>query len=361
MTHASRRALALTALVVSAGLIITACTSTASAKAGSSSTSTTHVTKYTSATSLLKAAKAEGSLTVYISNDYSYEVSGFKAKYPWAKLNVTNGGSSDLAQKWLTEAQSGISNVDIGFIQPLASLQLQQMNALADVQVPNDAYVPAGLKGSPYAHSVNQQPIVIGYNTKTVTDPPESLADLANPKWKGKLVLDDPALDSITAWVLASARQKWGDTKWKKWINGITANDPIFTNNDGDSYTDVLQGTREVCMCTYGDFQAQAPGTPMKPVFFTDPNGSLEYSIVGSISSRAPHPAMAALFLNYVLDPNGGQKAFADNHRIPAVKVANSPTTLPKGVRTSNVIPLIQRFIDQPDSYTQAWSKMEPK
>jgi iron(III) transport system substrate-binding protein len=350
------RLLSAAAVVVLAGAALTACstTSTTTAQSTPKASATTMTLKQ-----LIAGAKKEGTLNLYISSDYAAIVQGFQKAYPWAKLNVTNGGSTTLAQKWLTEAESGISQVDVGFIQPLAADQLQKLGALSDVRVPNDSLVPKALQGSKYTHSVNQQPIVIGYNTNIVSAPPKQLSDLANPKWKNKLIMDDPKLDSETAWVLASARKAWGDKKWNAWIAGIAANNPQLTTDAGDSYTTTLQGNKSVCICTYGDFQAQAAGTPMKAVFYSEPNGLLEYSIVASIAAKAPDPDMAALMVNWTLSKAGGQTAFSDNARLPAVPLANAKTAMPKGITAVNVIPLISDYIDNPASYNIAFAKLE--
>jgi iron(III) transport system substrate-binding protein len=345
------------AVIAIVGAVLTACSGTASAPPPTSKA--TAAGSSLTLKQIIAGAKKEGTLNLYISSDYQALVDGFQKAYPWAKLNVTNGGSTTLAQKWLTEAESGISQVDLGFIQPLAADQLQKLNALSDVRVPNDVLVPKALQGSKYTHSVNQQPIVIGYNTNLVKDPPKQLIDLASPKWKNKLIIDDPKLDSETAWVLASTRKAWGDKKWNKWITGIAANNPQLTTDAGDSYTTTLQGNKSICLCTYGDFQAQAKGTPMKAVFYTAPNGLLEYSIVAAIAAKAPDPYMAALMVNWTLSKAGGQTAFADNARLPAVPLKNAETSMPKGVTAVNVIPLITDYIDHPDSYNTAFAAID--
>ena len=68
---------------------------------------------------------------------------------------------------------------------------------------------------------------VLVYNTDKVKseDLPKSLADLADPKWKGQLGRA-PGNASLHAHVSA-LRHLWGEEKTKSWLQGIKANEPL--------------------------------------------------------------------------------------------------------------------------------------
>ena len=309
---------------------------------------------YTSLDDLVTAAKKEGSLNVYLAPEYApFMTKGFTAAYPWARITATQLEPVPIVAKWAAELNSGINNVDVALFHTSGLAQFKAKGALAKVTVPNDSLPLKALKDTDgFAHPMNQLPEVILYNTKLTSGGPKNLTELSQPQWKGKLAMDNPAVGGPAGYVLASERKSMGDAAWKTWLAGIKANDPYLTDTSSSSYAAVLRGDRPICICSFGDFVQQKPGTPMAADFYNqDSTGIVVEPIVATIASKAPHPAMAALFVNWATDPKGGQAGFVETSRTPAVPVPGADkVSVPSDVKVAPVFDLLGEYVADPDS-----------
>jgi ABC-type Fe3+ transport system substrate-binding protein len=260
----------------------------------------------------------------------------FASADSWAHLNTVSLSLPDVRSRWLTELAAGVHVPDVVVTNFLYVGDFASKSALAKVTVPNDAGLPAGLVDpSGYSHAVAVLPIIFGYNKNLTKTAPASLYDLASPAWRGKIAMDDPLHGSVTAWLLASVRKLWGDAKWKTWLAGLKANDILMTADSGSAYQAVLSGERSLCICTYSDILSQKPGTPVAAAYYSE--GVRTVPVVAVVAAQAPHPQMAAYYLNWLLSPSGGEKAFADSGRTPAVQVPGSDANLPAAAAASSV------------------------
>ena len=84
--------------------------------------------------------------------------------------------------------------------------------------------------------------IVINTNKLSIAEAPQSMRELADPKWRGKVAMAYPVYGT-TAAHMARLREAWGDEKWKSWCDGFTANKPFIV--DGNSVVVKLVGAGE--------------------------------------------------------------------------------------------------------------------
>jgi iron(III) transport system substrate-binding protein len=350
--HVTKKSLG--AAVCSIALLATA--ACGSSSSGSASSGPAKPVTYSNVDDLVAAAKKDGgTLNVYLAPEYApFMVKGFEQAYPWAHINATQLEPVPIAAKWAAELNSGVNNVDVALFHTSALKQFEDQNALAKVTVPNDTGIPDSLKDpNGYAHPVNQLPEIMLYNTKLADGGPKDLSELSEPQYKDKLIMDDPALGGPAGFVLASERKAMGDAAWKKWLQGIKDNNPELTDTSSSSYADVLRGDRPICICSFGDYIAQKPGTPVAPDYYNqDSSGIIVEPIVAAIAAKAPHPALAALFVNWALDPNGGQKGFVDTDRTPSVKVPGAEhVSVPANVKIAPLFATLGDYINDPDSF----------
>ena len=142
---------------------------------------------------LYPKAKQEGNLIIYSVWDVEHLrgiTDAFMKRYPGIKATYWQGRNPEIVTRVLTEFQGGQSSVDVilsdnappviraaGGISPYETVQ-------KDVLVLHD----------PTMATVSLQIQALAYNTKKIkpADLPKSWEDVANPKFKGQVALDDP-------------------------------------------------------------------------------------------------------------------------------------------------------------------------
>jgi ABC-type Fe3+ transport system substrate-binding protein len=310
---------------------------------------------------LVAAAKKEGTLNLYTASVYADFLSKpFEAMYPWAKVNVTQLMPGDAAAKLLAEVNAGVVRGDVVDFKEGSLAPFIKAHALARISVPNDSLMQPSLKDpGGYSHPMLQTLNVLIYNTKLISSGPAKIADLTDPKWKGKLAIDSPLSAMAAGPILASERKPMGDAAWDQWLTALKNNDPSVLPSTSDTFDAVVRGDRAICFCSYQDI-LNTPNAPLA-VDWTDQDGAGIVSTPGIavVPVGAQHPAMAALWLNWMESPTGGQVGFAHSNRFPAA-IKGVPgadkVTLPPGIKVAPVANLTDYYAD-PTTYNDAFKK----
>ena len=311
--------------------------------------------------SLVAAAQKEGAVNVYEAPEFaSFLVSGFEKAYPWAKVNATGLEPAAASAKWATEVSAGVHNVDVGSIYITQVKQFIDQGAVAAVQLPNDAKVDKPLQDPNHQfHSVISFPYVLLYNTKLLPNGgPKDLKDLTDPQWAGKLVLDNPALGGPGGLTMAAMKQPLG-SGWEDWLKSLKATAPELTDSSSASYDAVVRGDRPLCICGFHDYIGQPAGTPVGVDYYNqDSTGVVPQVIAQEVAATAPHPAMAALWINWVMSTDG-QAAVAASGRTPVVAdVPNAAkVSVPAGIKVAALSELADYLAD-PTPYNTTFKQV---
>src|ERR1700761_4559070 len=213
-------------------LVIAVCAaSTIALGACSSSPSTSNTTAAGS------SAKLGGSITVYgWAGDWDLWFkkwgSEFKAQ-TGVTLNYISGAGTTMRQRIAAEKASK-SDIFIGT--PSDNYLLAQQGLLANIpwnQVPDASSIDSKFKGQQVAIWGYDMEL-IAYNTKylTASQAPTSWADLADPKWSGKLGLNDPTQEGATRSALVMI-QKYGQQKALSLISQMYKNAKLTYTTPG--------------------------------------------------------------------------------------------------------------------------------
>jgi ABC-type Fe3+ transport system substrate-binding protein len=346
------------AAVVALTLSAAACGSSGGSSSSAGATSANQT--YTDVTALEAAAKKEGSLNLYIAPEYQpFLTKGFEAAYPWAKMVVTPQEPPQAQAKFQAELDAGIHQADVVGLKEPAVAPFAAKGALAKVVVPNDSLVNPSLKDAAgLTHPMTATETALIYNTKLVPAGPKNLLELAQPAWAGKLAVDDPLGGSTGAQVFASERKVLGDAAWGQWLAGVKANKPSLTDSGSSSFEAVLRGDRAICVCDAHDFSDAKPGSPLGIDFYNqDGAGIIVTPTIGVVPTKAPHPAMAALFLNWLESPTGGQAGFIASGRSPVVTVPGAKAVVPSTVKIAPLFDSLGAYYDDPDSFNTEFKK----
>ncbi|MBI2990797.1 MAG: ABC transporter substrate-binding protein, partial [Deltaproteobacteria bacterium] len=171
---------------------------------------------------------------------------------------------------------------------------------------------------------------VIQYNTKQVAkaDVPKSYEDLTQPKWKGKLCLEDSDFE----WFVG-LQSFLGKEKALALFKRIAANQPAVRNGHGLVSDLVAAGECPIAINNYGNqvARAQKKGAPTDFVAI-NPVVTIVAPVV--VSKNAPHPNAGKLYANWITSKEGQEFIVKNGGRIPVrVDVDPDPPKLTKGLK----------------------------
>lgn len=143
---------------------------------------------------------------------------------------------------------------------------------------------------------------VIVYNTKRVKEPPQTLAELAGPKWKGRFAMANPLFGTTAAHVAAIAQTR-GEVEALKLFEAFRANDVRIVGGNSHVRDLVARGDCDAGLTDTDDvWVGKQRGDPIEMVYpDKDGAGTLVIPNSAALIKGAPHPANAKRFLDWLL------------------------------------------------------------
>lgn len=270
---------------------------------------------------LVAASKKEGGdLVVYSNTDqenWAPILKAFQAKYPWVtNVAANNLDSDEVFQRQLSESATGNAPADMlvsNAVQAWAKYAATD-NAVMDYKSPELKKLPSFAQLMPGVYAMSMDPVGILYNTSLIKKAPKSISDIAKlvsadpGKYKGKIT----ARDVGGAWGFSVSRA-FAEGNPKAWnsLDKILP-DARPETSSGTQQEKILSGEYEagffISSAVAYPAQDQSSGL-VKFVMPTDGTVVLGRGI--GITPKAPHPATAKLFLDFVLSADG-QNAVAE-------------------------------------------------
>ena len=250
---------------------------------------------------LTEMAQAEGQLELYTSldSDVAAAVGDAFRKRFGVPVRLYRASSEDLAARALEEARADRTRGDVAEASGLAMELLSGEGALAAWEPVGAARLPReALFGDWTAARTNRY--VLGWNTERVAEGerPRSWDDLANPRWRGKVVMEvsdaDFARTLIEYWVAEGASRQEATERFAaiarnaRFVDGHSLQVELLASGEFDAAAGVY---------AYQVDEAAREGIPVtwRPAVgptVTRPNGP-------GILAGARHPAAAALFVDW--------------------------------------------------------------
>jgi len=268
-------------------------------------------------------AKKEGAVTLYTSMqlvDSRPLTEAFEKKYG-IKVSLWRASGEKVAERAITEARGARFDVDVIETDGAQVEIAYREKLLAPLKVPSVADVPAEiLPVHGYYAPTRLTLYVMSYNTNLVApgEVPKSYADLLQPRWAGKLALEN---DDVP-W-FASVVKAMGESQGVAYYRRLAGQKPSMRKGHTLMAEMVAAGEIEIAIDTHvqGIARLKEKGAPIewKPLqpAFGQP------SSVG-VAARAPHPDAARLLAEFILSREG-QEIIKARNRVPVSRAVDSP------------------------------------
>jgi len=302
---------------------------------------------------------ANRTVTVYVSTDRVFSEPVLReyerqtgvrvnAVYDTEETKSTGLANRLIAEKARPQADVFWSN------EPVRTLVLKAREVLAPYRSPSAEGIPAELVDPDgYWTGFSARIRVIAYNTTLVKaeEAPQSVFELADPKWRGQVAVADPRFGS-TSFHVAALYAVAGDEKMDEFFRRLKANGVRVVDGNSVVRDLVARGEVKVGLTDTDDVNvAIEDGQPIAMVL-PDAAG-LGVPVMPnmlSLIANAPHPEEARKLIDYLLSPDvERQLAQSEAVQIP----------LHAGVPGPKNIPAINTFKPMTLDYTKAASRVD--
>jgi iron(III) transport system substrate-binding protein len=301
---------------------------------------------------LVEGAKKEGSLEIYTSaqsDDMGALISAFEKKYG-IKVNVWRSSSEKVLQRSVTEARANRHTVDIAETNGPELEALWREKLLQPIKSPYLAdLIPEAIRPHGGWVGTRLNVFVQAYNTNSVkkADLPKTWEDLTNPKWKGKLGIEQEDAD----WLQGQYAQL-GDAHAAKVFKDIVAANGISVRKGHTLLTQlVVSGEIPLALTVY-NYKAEQLKNKGAPIDWFSIGPAIARPNGVGVTRKAPHPHAAVLFFDYEISPEG-QAILAKRDFVPTSRKIDTPL---------NRIPM--RFVnpatmlDEADKWTKLYQQL---
>ena len=301
---------------------------------------------------LVAGAKKEGELTIYTSaqnDDIGAVVKAFEAKYG-IKVNMWRAGSEKVLQRAVQEARSGRHTVDVVETNGPEMEALSREQILHAVKSPHHAnLISAALRPHGQWVGTRLNVFALAYNTSKVKkdELPKSYADLANPRWKGRLGIEADDQD----W-LAGVLAQMGEQKGIQVFRDVVKTNGISVRRGHTLLTNLVASGEVPLALTVYNYKAEQLKNQGAPIdWFVIGKAPARANGVG-VAARAPHPHAAVLFYDFEIGEEG-QRILAKRDFVPTNRKVDTPLNkMPLEIVDPKVM------IDEHDKWTRLYEDL---
>ena len=273
---------------------------------------------------LLAGAKKEGELVMYTSaqaDDIGAVAKAFEQKYG-VKVTMWRAGSEKVMQRAITEARGGRYAVDVVETNGPELEALSREKILQAVKSPHHAdLIPAAMRPHGEWVGTRLNVFALAYNTKQVKkdELPKSYAELANPRWKGRLGIEADDQD----W-LAGVLSQMGEEKGTQVFRDIVKTNGISVRRGHTLLTQLVVSGEVPLALTVYNYKAEQLKNQGAPIdWFVIGKAPARANGV-ALAKRAPHPHAAALWYDFEIGEEG-QRILAKRDFVPTNKKVSTP------------------------------------
>jgi iron(III) transport system substrate-binding protein len=266
-----------------------------------------------------------GELTIYTAwdeRDINALIAGFNKVYPSVKINGvrSEGGRGALLERLLTEIDAGKPMADIYSTGIPDMSAMLQRGELLSYHSPSESNIePRFVFKDGFLHPSANLVFMTVYNRTVIQEreAPRTWEDLLNPKWKGKIAIDQEPNDIVAGFLILMGKEKG-----ENYLRQLSKN--VIIRRGRSLLVELLTaGEFPISIDVYAHRVAGAikDGAPLAaapmPAYFSSPN-------VDAILKRAPHVENAKVWIDWLQSP-AGQEVVAKRNRGPVGKTEGTP------------------------------------
>jgi len=252
---------------------------------------------------LLSKARTEGKVAFYANITAVEPIVKAFTDATGVKAEYTRISTTKFVATAITEHEAGKFMADV--IQgPLPVLDLlKEKGMLAAYRSPAAAGYPEWSRKDDRIQLFGIEYVGLIYNKELVkpADVPKRYEDLADPKWKNKIVMANPANHATTiAWLIGLKENIFkSEAEWMKFVKGLAANKPMFVASFGPTPAPIESGEKLIGISMPKYIVTKAPAPLDWARLQNQPLMGTPRAI--AVSASAPHPAAARAFVDYWL------------------------------------------------------------
>ena len=259
-----------------------------------------------------------------------------------AKFDVESTKTVGLTQEIIAEAEGGRTRCDLFWNNEiLQTLRLKRKGLLAPFHPAHAEDFPETFRaadGTWYGFAARGRILIVNTGLVPEAGRPKGIADLADPKWKGKIGLAKP-LAGTTATHAACLFVAWGDEKAKAYFAALKGNGALVLSGNKQVAQAVGAGQLAFGLTDTDDAMEElAAGRPVAIVYPDRGPGQLGTLFIPNtlaVMKGAPHAAEAEALAGHLLSPEvEAALAAGPSAQIPL----NRRTTAPARVETPRTV-----------------------
>jgi iron(III) transport system substrate-binding protein len=276
----------------------------------------------------LEQAKREGEVVWYTSMnaaDAEAMLKPFRERYPFLEISILRATSDRIRSSIVSEAADGRFYWDVVAFRVFDIAVLNRAGLLAAYRSPEtrSGFPPGSFDPEGRWAAIFLREYVVGYNTRLVKpgEAPKSWQDLLAERWSGRIALDE----SDVEWY-AAMLEYWGRKKGLAYMRALAGQKPQRRRGHQLLAQQLAAGEFALALVYKSDIDRERQaGAPLQYARTFDPTIASPTPV--AISAKAPHPAAARLFVDFLLSKDG-QLAMRSRSRVPV------RTDLPGGSRS---------------------------
>jgi iron(III) transport system substrate-binding protein len=254
---------------------------------------------------VIAAAKKEAAVTMYCNSGNEAQLEAAAASFQklyGIEVTLSHGSGALNAQRVMAEAQTGHVKGDLlsSGLGPLS--RLNNAGFAIALDPPNAANIISAFDVLKTATPlfVNVYGILVNTSRLGSVKAPVSWAALINPAFAGKMVMQDPRVDSGGGVFFISTYDRLG----RSWETALAALHPTINGSGSGEAAEEATARGDYTVMIAGRAHAieAYPQAPLK--WIAPAEGSIAVPVAMTMIKGAPHPNAARLWANYLLRPD---------------------------------------------------------
>jgi iron(III) transport system substrate-binding protein len=262
-------------------------------------------------------------------------------------VSVKYGGTTELGNALIEEKSNARADVFVG-TDAASAEALREQGVFAPFEEPILEQIPAHFRADDGSWvGVSGRARVIMYNTDLVAeaDLPDSVFELTDERWKGKIAIPATTNSSFTAWV-ASLRVLVGDDAARDLLQGLKDNDVTVLQDHTAVRQAVGDGEFALGLVNHYYYELERDGGSAVGVIYPDQGdgevGVLVNAAAVSLVAGSPHEENARAFMRFLIGAEA-QEIFANtNFEYPLVAGIEDTAQVKRGTFRESEVDLVE-------------------